>query len=153
MGWKENQIARYWKIRNNPKLWANELKKHRDRYKKVGHKKFKSECLACGKIWMGVAKVRRFCSQKCVSGGSNNGRWNGGKYINKQGYVLIWSPKSKSRYELEHRLIMEKHINRKLLESEDVHHKNHIKTDNRLENLKLMSTSEHTKLHWKEKNK
>lgn len=48
----------------------------------------------------------------------------------------------------EHRYIMEQHIGRKLSRKEHVHHKNGIKTDNRLDNLEIMDASEHHRSHW-----
>jgi hypothetical protein len=42
---------------------------------------------------------------------------------------------------------MECFIGRHLREDEVVHHINHIRDDNRLENLKLMTFTEHARLH------
>mgnify|MGYP001611600475 CR=1 FL=1 len=77
---------------------------------------------------------------------SNN--WKGGKYIDKRdGYVIVTAPPNhpyvkigggggtKTRYILEHRLIMEKILGRYLTPDEDVNHINGIKSDNRPENL------------------
>lgn len=68
--------------------------------------------------------------------------YNGGM----KGYKTIWINKENKQYRL-HRYLMEKYLNRKLLSSELVHHKNDNKLDNRIENLEIVSRSEHKKRH------
>jgi len=48
---------------------------------------------------------------------------------------------------LEHRKVMEDFIGRKLFKYENIHHKNGIKTDNRIENIEIVTYNEHRKYH------
>lgn len=54
-------------------------------------------------------------------------------------------------YVLEHRIIMENHLCRSLNSDEVVHHINGNKKDNRIENLEVMTNSEHVKMHMKDR--
>ena len=71
-------------------------------------------------------------------------RWKGGKSISRKGYVVLNLHNMKK---LEHRAVMEEHLGRPLTNDEIVHHINGDKTDNRIENLQLMTNSEHTIMH------
>lgn len=84
------------------------------------------------------------------SKGKKNARWNGGRHIHN-GYIEVYAPdhpnKNKRNCVYEHQLVMEKHIGRYLEKGEVVHHKDLCKTNNSIENLQLMTNSEHTRLH------
>lgn len=67
------------------------------------------------------------------------------------GYCEVTSGPNKFR--CLHDVIMEEHIGRRLRPDECVHHINHDPSDNRIENLLLMTRSEHSKLHAKERRK
>lgn len=72
--------------------------------------------------------------------------------INYQGYLEVFEPQhplaKKNGYVRQHRMIA---LDAGLLTdpSMEVHHKNGIKTDNRLENLEIITHAEHTRRHWK----
>lgn len=71
------------------------------------------------------------------------------------GYVLAYVPEHpnahKDGYVMLHTVLMERAIGRYLKPNEVVHHINHDKKDNRLENLKLMDKKEHMKMHMTER--
>ena len=73
-----------------------------------------------------------------------------GYKLRADGYIDIWISEKQS-YTREHRLVMEMHLGRKLCRNEDVHHINGMRADNRLENLKLCTRSDHLKEHYKER--
>lgn len=86
--------------------------------------------------------------------GSNSPRWKGGRRRASVGgkYIYVYCPDhldaTKAGYVMEHRLVAEKMIGRRLKKNEIPHHKNGIKNDNRSENLKVMTRSEHVQLHF-----
>lgn len=70
------------------------------------------------------------------------GNWRGGRIIDPiNGYALIYQPGHPNAkgngYVPEHRYVMSEALGRPLLREENVHHKNGVRDDNRLENLEL----------------
>jgi hypothetical protein len=86
--------------------------------------------------------------------GENNSNWKGGVMYDR-GRKLIYSPNHPypdflGKYCYEYRLIMELILGRYLTKDEVVHHINGDETDNRIENLQIMSQSEHINIHKKQ---
>ena len=111
-------------------------------------------CLKCGKLrnYRNPKPLCRNCYLVNPPSGENHQSWKGGRSIKSDsGYVLIRQlthPFSKSNgYIFEHRLVMEDYIGRYLQPSEQVHHKNGVKTDNRIENLVLTKNGIHCHLY------
>lgn len=75
--------------------------------------------------------------------------------IQNRGYVLTYVPRHprahKDGYVMFHTVMMERHIGRYLSDDEVVHHINHDRQDNRIENLQLMKKKDHMSMHMKER--
>lgn len=116
-----------------------------------------------------VEIIRSQSAFKCRSGkklnqtGENNDNWKGGR-TKMSGYVAVKAPAhprgagGNRGYVMEHILVMEEYIGRYLVwqgrqhpDNEIVHHINGIRDDNRLENLVLMLSREHSYLHGNQK--
>ena len=113
-------------------------------------RKVELKCIVCGKMFKvkrSHVSKRECCSRKCQGvikskkiSGKNHPRWKEHKQKPKK---YLWKG---SQY--LHRYLIEQHLGRKLRTDEVVHHINGDTLDNRIENLKLMTKSEHTRLHY-----
>lgn len=91
--------------------------------------------------WMKKFGIRRRNRSERFRG-ERSPTWKGGR-IARGGYIMIWQSNhphpSTGPYVYEHRLVVERALGRYLKPSEQVHHINGIKDDNRLENLQLIN--------------
>lgn len=124
-------------------------KKEYARYWKEIHR---HPCVVCGQPCSYNASKCHMCgarsSPTITARGERHWKWKGGKYHTSDGYIYAYvesdnpfismAKKGRKTYVLEHRLVMAQHLGRCLHPNEQVHHKNGIKDDNRLENLALV---------------
>lgn len=109
-------------------------------------------CTNCNKQFLrrtprGIRSKRPFCTIHCYfifNNGLNHSGYKGKEFLDKKGYRVV---SISGRRIKEHRWVMEQCIGRPLTPNEVVHHINHNKSDNRLENLKIMLPGEHTAMH------
>lgn len=119
------------------------------------YKKKIKQCEECGSDMHQRGKNTKYCSRECYSNArrgkprkektkrkikKSNGRFlpNGSKRTDAHGYIMIKI--GDNDWMKEHRHVVEMDIGRKLETSEQVHHRNGIKNDNRIENLELWTT-------------
>lgn len=106
-------------------------------------------CPICGKTFNKLG-ASTYCSLKCMytsRRGENHPLWNGG--ISKDdGYIR---QRVDCKLVQQHRKVMEDYLGRKLRPDEIVHHKDHNRANNDISNLEVMTRSEHSRLHAREK--
>lgn len=117
-------------------------------------------CPICTSKFQPKRKEQVFCSLPCRQRNNAKGRLGqrtgprSAPYkprMTKDGYLRMYAgkhPFAGGRKEVHiHDMVMELRLGRRLIPGECVHHINGCKTDNRLENLELMSHSQHSSIH------
>ena len=119
--------------------------------KKVNYWNIKNKkihlCRLCSNIQSADKKRGQY---KSWNSGLTYSKPSGNYYINSSGYVsyYIGDKSYKGGYITEHRIEIERLLNRRLKPGEKIHHINGVKKDNKLSNLFLCSgNSEHRNIH------
>lgn len=112
-------------------------------------------CSLCGGKKNFYALSCRKCSvpKKPLLGrrGPDHPAWKGGQDTDRDGYVRTYAPDHpwprRNGYVREHIRVMELRLGRRIRPGEIVHHRDHDRRNNALENLELMTHSQHSKHH------
>lgn len=109
-------------------------------------------CAECGAAFRPARDSARYCSRPCAR--KKNGGWNRSAdgqtwWTNAKGYIegRVTMQDGSVRRVKQHRWLMENYLGRKLGAREQVHHVNGDKQDNRIENLIVITDSEHSIHH------
>lgn len=121
------------------------------------------KCKKCGSTYKLItypgAKFCGYC-MRCMYKLRDGAKYKGdetGKYIDKDGYVVLKGkpyrehPNYNNAGVLEHHYVMSQKIGRGIAPNEVVHHIDGNKRNNDISNLQLMTAEEHAKLHSQEK--
>jgi predicted Zn-ribbon and HTH transcriptional regulator len=169
MPYKDPERAKAYKAEWCRRRYANDpayresVKRQKNTHEKI--------CERCGKSYRG-RKSSKFCGPTCAgkwlweTGQANSfhkgqaplrpfpkgytpANYQGWKI--QDGYKLLLRPENPMAdckgYVREHRLVMAEHLGRPLTRTEVVHHINGKRSDNRIENLELLSRSQHASGH------
>ena len=104
-------------------------------------------CLKKFKVYPYRSKLAKTCGVRCRSNRhslNNGGQTQSKGWVAKNGYRYV---AVRGKHTLEHRFVVEKYYGIKLKPNQVVHHKNHNRTDNRIENLEILDKSIHARMH------
>lgn len=102
-------------------------------------------CLICGSSFKPRTATAKTCSLACRNESFRDPTALGKKRVRPDGYIGVYVGHSK--WLLEHRLVMEQLLGRKLDRREQVHHKDHDRQNNSPENLELTTIGQHMRDH------
>jgi hypothetical protein len=136
------------KSRSSKYIWHACIKCGKQRWVQFIHGlPLKSMCPSCSLKIAALKSTKKHL-------GERHHRWKGGKITDPDCYIMVrlqpadffYPMAYRGGYVLEHRLVMAQHLGRCLHPWEIVHHKNHIRDDNRIENLQLVTDDRHKQI-------